>query len=74
MLVFLVTPYQEECLRDLIQYLIDVLRPVADFHACEDLHLSLSRTFILRHHWIEPVVKCLRQKLAVCQRSVGRNS
>ncbi|KAK2156005.1 hypothetical protein LSH36_224g05029 [Paralvinella palmiformis] len=63
-----VSPFQEECFRDITQYLIDVLRPVGDFHACEDFHLSLSRTFVLRHHWIEPLVKCLKQKLAVCQR------
>ena len=30
------------------------------FHLLEDLHISLSRTCVIRHHWIETLVESLR--------------
>lgn len=31
---------------------------------CEDLHISLTRTVVLRHHWIEDFVSLVRQNVA----------
>lgn len=30
---------------------------------CDDFHISLTRTVILRHHWIEGFVASLRNQL-----------
>lgn len=32
----------------------------------QDIHISLSKTFVMRHHWIEPMVADLRRKVALC--------
>lgn len=34
-----------------------------ELHICEEFHISLSRTFILRHHWIEGFVSSLKNQL-----------
>ena len=35
------------------------------FHstALDELHVSLSRTVAIRHHWIDPLTEALREKL-----------
>ena len=30
---------------------------------CEDFHISLTRTVVLRHHWIESFVASVRKQL-----------
>lgn len=34
-----------------------------EFHPIEDLHLSLTRTVVLQHHWIDEFVRSVEQKL-----------
>ncbi|XP_057232332.1 U6 snRNA phosphodiesterase 1 isoform X2 [Malurus melanocephalus] len=34
----------------------------------EEFHLSLSQCVVLRYHWIEPFVRCLRERLATFHR------
>lgn len=33
----------------------------------EELHISLSQTVVLRHHWIQPFVESLKSSLAAIQ-------
>lgn len=35
---------------------------------CEDFHISLSRTVVLRHHWIEGFTSSIRKQLNGIQR------
>ncbi|ELU10712.1 hypothetical protein CAPTEDRAFT_226950 [Capitella teleta] len=39
-----------------------------EFRCMEDFHLSLSKTFIVRHHWIKDLLSSLKKQLASCQR------
>jgi len=56
----------EELVSDLAELLCEQLQSVASFHQLQDTHISLSRTFVMRHHWIEPMVADLRRKVALC--------
>jgi len=55
-----------ELVSDLAELLCEQLQSVASFHVVQDTHISLSRTFVMRHHWIEPMVADLRRKVALC--------
>jgi len=52
---------------ELSEMLCEQLQSVADFHIVQDIHISLSKTFVMRHHWIEPMVADLRKKVALCR-------
>ncbi|XP_065221227.1 U6 snRNA phosphodiesterase 1 isoform X2 [Planococcus citri] len=41
--------------------LINNFGEIGDFHSCDNFHISLSRTVILRHHWIDIFVDDLRK-------------
>lgn len=60
-----VNPDLQELLSDLSKDIIDLLEPLP-FKAMDDLHISLSRTFAVRHHWIEPLVASLRRRFKAC--------
>lgn len=51
---------------ELSELLCEQLHMVANFHVVPDIHISLSKTFVMRHHWIEPMVADLRRKVALC--------
>jgi len=51
---------------ELSEILCEQLHPVTNFHLVQDIHISLSKTFVMRHHWIEPMVADLRRKVALC--------
>lgn len=34
----------------------------------EEPHLSLTRTVVLRHHWIDPFIETVQTKLRGCSR------
>ena len=53
---------------ELTESVIGSLESVAKFHPIDELHVSLSKTFVLRHHCIEPLVADLQQELALCRR------
>lgn len=36
---------------------------LADFQTTAHLHMSLTRTVVLQHHWIGPFVESLRERL-----------
>ncbi|XP_073515961.1 U6 snRNA phosphodiesterase 1 isoform X1 [Phyllobates terribilis] len=53
--------------------MLDELKAVARRHGVtlstmEELHVSLSHTVVLRHHWIQPLVQTLRDKLCSTRR------
>ncbi|KAM9470437.1 U6 snRNA phosphodiesterase 1 isoform 2-T2 [Clarias gariepinus] len=61
-------PYEPE---DAFLELLNELRVCAAAHGvtltpAEEFHVSLSRTVVLRHHWIQPFVQSLRSELATC--------
>ena len=56
-----------EPLSELADDVIDVLKHL-DFKRVDDFHISLSRTFVLRHHWIEPLAASLKKELKLCKR------
>lgn len=56
-----------DLISELSELLCEQLHLVASFHQVQDIHISLSKTFVMRHHWIEPMVADLRRKLALCR-------
>jgi len=62
-----VVPSGDDIASELSELLCEQLQSVASFHVLQDIHISLSKTFVIRHHWIEPMVADLRRKLALCQ-------
>uniref|UniRef100_A0A8B9RP79 U6 snRNA phosphodiesterase 1 n=1 Tax=Astyanax mexicanus TaxID=7994 RepID=A0A8B9RP79_ASTMX len=65
-------PYEPE---DVFLELLEELRVCAEAHGvsftlAEEFHVSVSKTVVLRHHWIQPAVQSLRSGLAQCRRSV----
>ncbi|XP_062856219.1 U6 snRNA phosphodiesterase 1 isoform X2 [Trichomycterus rosablanca] len=65
-------PYEPE---DIFLELLDELRVCAaargiNLNNAEEFHLSLSKTVVLRHHWIQPFVQSLRAGLTPCSRFV----
>ncbi|KAI4893373.1 hypothetical protein NFI96_004759 [Prochilodus magdalenae] len=65
-------PYEPD---DVFLELLEELRVGAEAHGvfltlAEEFHVSVSRTVILRHHWIQPFVQSLRTGLAQCRRFV----
>lgn len=36
---------------------------VVQFHPIEDLHISVTRTVVLRHHWIDEFVRSIENSL-----------
>jgi len=55
---------------EIVETLIEHLRPLVEFHPVSDFHISLSKTFVVLHHWIEPLVQDLKKNLAECKRCV----
>lgn len=57
---------------------VDTLTPTMHLVPANELHISVSRTVTVRHHWIRPLVDSLRKQLQsksrfpVMQWSVGR--
>lgn len=43
---------------------IEICRKNADLHAFPQYHISLSRTVVLRHHWINPLVDDIRKRIS----------
>ncbi|KAG9272011.1 U6 snRNA phosphodiesterase isoform X1 [Astyanax mexicanus] len=62
-------PYEPE---DVFLELLEELRVCAEAHGvsftlAEEFHVSVSKTVVLRHHWIQPAVQSLRSGLAQCR-------
>ncbi|XP_037396248.1 U6 snRNA phosphodiesterase isoform X2 [Pygocentrus nattereri] len=62
-------PYEPD---DVFLELLDELRAGAEAHGviltlAEEFHVSVSRTVVLRHHWIQTFVQSLRKGLAQCR-------
>ena len=51
---------------DLIQYLSS--NSQTQFHAIESLHISLTRTVVLKHHWIDLFINAVKENLADLKR------
>ncbi|PKK25765.1 U6 snRNA biogenesis 1 [Columba livia] len=63
-----VNTVQEEFL-ELLELLLSRARTyVSSLAAMEQFHLSLSQCVVLRYHWIDPFVRCLRERLATFHR------
>lgn len=52
---------------ELTESVISCIKHVASFHPIDELHISLSKTFVLRHHWIEPLIADLQRTVALCR-------
>ena len=55
-------------LDEFISSVIDKLQPFGDFKHSDDFHISLSRTFVLKHHWIDSFVNSVRSALQSTKR------
>jgi len=66
MILFSVVTSSDDLASELSELLCEQLRSVASFHIVQDSHISLSKTFVMRHHWIEPMVAELRRRVALC--------
>jgi len=64
-MIFAVTS-NDDLILELSELLCEQLNMVASFHQVQDTHISISKTFVMRHHWIEPMVADLRRKVALC--------
>nr|XP_022327158.1 U6 snRNA phosphodiesterase-like [Crassostrea virginica] len=58
----------DERMIELIEELLMCLRP-HDFKPMKELHLSLSRTVAIRHHWIQPLTDRLQSKFRILPRT-----
>ncbi|KAK5642704.1 hypothetical protein RI129_008871 [Pyrocoelia pectoralis] len=58
-------PYEPNdlCIDELIAHIINSLSQFS-FHTMNNFHISLTRTVILKHHWIELFIKSVREKLS----------
>ncbi|XP_048731028.2 U6 snRNA phosphodiesterase 1-like [Ostrea edulis] len=62
-------PYNpDERMIELIEELLMCLRPF-DFKPMKELHLSLSRTVAIRHHWIKPLTESLQNRFKLLPRT-----
>ncbi|KAK3757988.1 hypothetical protein RRG08_058300 [Elysia crispata] len=61
--------YQDKSLVSFVQNLMEQLLPQG-FELLPEFHVSLSRTVVIRHHWIEPLVDSLKDKLQDISTSV----
>lgn len=62
------TDPNEELISKLQDEILKVLKSTVslesiEFHKIDDLHLSLTRTVVLRHHWINEFVQSVEQSL-----------
>ena len=64
-MIFAVTS-NGDLILELSELLCEQLHSFASFRLVQDIHISLSKTFVMRHHWIEPMVADLRRKVALC--------
>ncbi|XP_026872975.2 U6 snRNA phosphodiesterase isoform X2 [Electrophorus electricus] len=69
---YIYLPYEPE---DVFLELLDELLSGAAGHGvalvrADEFHISLSKTVVLHHHWIQPFVRSLRTGLAPCRRFV----
>ncbi|XP_041376474.1 U6 snRNA phosphodiesterase-like [Gigantopelta aegis] len=59
---FVYVPYPSDArVGHLIGQLLSCLQPMK-FHRMDDLHLTLSRTVVIRHHWIQPLMDSIKEK------------
>ncbi|XP_077982986.1 U6 snRNA phosphodiesterase 1-like isoform X2 [Glandiceps talaboti] len=58
------TDNPDEKFHQLISSLLQVVPSNLDMQTVEDFHISLSRTVILRHHWIDSFIDSVRQRLS----------
>lgn len=58
---FFIIDDPDERMMELIDELLKCLRPL-EFKPMKDLHLSLSRTVAIRHHWIQPLTDRLQRR------------
>lgn len=58
---FFIIDDPDERMIELIDELLKCLRPL-EFIPMKDLHLSLSRTVAIRHHWIQPLTDRLQRR------------
>ncbi|KAK1804611.1 hypothetical protein P4O66_020605, partial [Electrophorus voltai] len=68
---YIYLPYEPE---DVFLELLDELMSGAAGHGvalvrADEFHISLSKTVVLHHHWIQPFVRSLRTGLAPCRRT-----
>lgn len=57
-----------ESIEKLIKRLKALLINDIDLRPVDHLHISLTRTVILRHHWIESFIDLIRQNLSSVKR------
>lgn len=49
--------------RDLCHSLVDIVPADVQLKICDEFHISLTKTVILKYHWIESFVGTLKQHL-----------
>ncbi|XP_068081275.1 U6 snRNA phosphodiesterase 1 [Anabrus simplex] len=58
---FVYIPYEPDLIfLSLADVFVECLKEIAPMKLIKDLHISLTRTVILRHHWIEPFTDSVR--------------
>lgn len=51
----------------LVNHLIESMDPIG-LKPVDDYHVSLTKTVVLRHHWIESFVESVKQQVATLRR------
>ena len=57
----------DERMSHMVDEMLRCLRPL-EFHRMEEFHISLSRTVVIRHHWIQPLTDSLQKKFTNASR------
>jgi hypothetical protein len=72
-LVFvLISVEPSEAFLDFIQEVLKCLQPaIGELNLVDDFHISVSRTFPIRHHWIDPLATSLRDGILNVYRSAS---
>uniref|UniRef100_A0A1A9WDE5 U6 snRNA phosphodiesterase n=1 Tax=Glossina brevipalpis TaxID=37001 RepID=A0A1A9WDE5_9MUSC len=64
---YIFVPINADMLEDLQESCLAQIHQLAEFKACAELHISLSKTVILQYHLIDAFVECLKHAVQNCQ-------
>lgn len=61
---FIISDEHNNVIRELMKTLIGLCESSVTMYPCEDLHVSLTKTVVLRHHWIESFISTISSNIS----------
>lgn len=69
--LFVTDEMDEEIYSRICNFTINQCKDIGCFKSCDNLHVSLSRTVVLRHHWIDSFIESLNNRVTSLKRYVS---